>query len=513
MSSLSNSASWTPPSSRLLSTVGDGLTGLSLELARLNPALMGEYCLEVNGKPLTAQPFHLEWQDLAERHRNLILYAPMDHGKSTQLSVLRPLWLLGNNPDLRLAVISDTASQSQKWLGQIKANILHNDRLKQVFPGLRPGADGPWHQNAIVIERSAAARLAEKDYSIQALGVGGALLGARLDGVIMDDVITPENVQTEHSRRDTIDWFLQTVVGRVVQGGFIHIIGTAWHELDLPHWLEKERPGEFHIATYQAGVAPCSWPERWPPERLAARAQLLGDVEFSRQMLNIPLGEATNYFKVDGVNWCRDACTDPDTWWIGFHRQHQQNGSDSPFLWTSAGVDLGASRASTASRTAIAVVGLAQDGQTKHLLHLRSGHWVGADLIRQVVEVHQMHRPAEWVVESNAAQLHMADLLGNAPVLQSVGAEAEDAGTVRVIAQYTGENKQHAMWGIRGLAPDFDAHQWRLPRGRPEVEELIGEMRRYTPLEHTGDRLIALWLADSRIRTKGGPLLLSARSS
>jgi hypothetical protein len=329
---------------------------------------MGEYCLG-----LQAQPFHLEWQDLADQHPNLILYAPMDHGKSTALSVLRPLWLLGNNPDLRLALISDTASQSQKWLGQIKTNILHNDRLHQVFPNLRPGTDGPWHQNAIVVERSAAARLAEKDYSIQSLGVGGALLGARLDGAILDDVITPENVQTEHGRRATIDWFLQTVVGRIVQGGFILIIGTAWHELDLPHWLAKERPGEFHVAIYQANVEPCTWPERWPPERLEARAILLGDVEFSRQMLNIPLGEATNYFKLDGVNWCRDACSDPDSWWVGMYRQ-RQNGGRGPFLWSSAGVDLGASRASTASRTAIAVVGLAMDGKTKHLLHMRSGH-------------------------------------------------------------------------------------------------------------------------------------------
>lgn len=472
--------------------------------AKLSPAMLGEVCLG-----MAAQPFHLEWSELMGRHRQLILYAPMDHGKSTQMAVLGTLHALAENQDLRVAIISETAKQSTKLLGQIKANLLSNDTYRLLNPQLAPDSEGPWHQNAILLNRTPTAQLTQKDPSVQALGVGGALLGARLDLAILDDVLSPENVATEAGRKATIDWFLNTVVGRMVEGGRIWIIGTAWHEDDLPHWLAKERPGQFHIATYQAGVPPCIWPERWPPERLLERRQILGDVEYSRQMLNVPLGEATAFFTQENVRWCQAACRDPEDWWIGGYRN---NGAD-PWLWTAAGVDLGASRASTASMTAIVVVGLAKGSLTKHVIHVRAGHWVGAELLRNVVDVHRAHRPREWVVESNAAQVHIAELLKDPGVLQSVGADRTDVSTLRVIAQYTGENKQHAIWGVRGLAPDFDARMWRLPQGRREVEELIAEMRRYTPMEHTGDRLISLWLADSRIRTKGKPLPLLARSS
>jgi hypothetical protein len=431
----------------------------------------------------------------------------VEHGKSTSLTVLGALHELGQNNDLRVALISETATQSQKWLNQVKNNILYNELYRDLYPNVRPDPSGMWHQKAITIGRSPHARLTQKDPSVQALGVQGSLLGTRLDLAILDDVINPES-ESPAARRAVIDWFLEILVGRMVEGGRIWIPGTAWYEDDLPHWLAKERPGQFHVATYQAGTPSCSWPERWPQHRLDERRAILGEVEYARQMLNIPLGEATHYFPMDGVSWCQTAHDDPDDWWVGGYREQAQD----PFLWTAAGVDLGASRESTSSLTAIAVVGIKAGAKTKHLLHLRSGHWVGAELLRQVVEVHRLLRPKEWVVESNAAQLHMTELLRSAGVLQSMGATRDEVSTVRVAAQYTGENKQHALWGIRALAPEFEAHQWRLPRGRAEVQELIAEMRRYTPLTHTGDRLIALWLADSRIRTRGGTLALAVRA-
>ena len=86
-----------------------------------------------------------------------------------QLAVLRSLYELGNNPDLRIALISETSTQSEKSLSRIKANIRFNARVQQVFPNLRPAIEGTsnrpttWYQRAILVQRTPYAGLAEKD--------------------------------------------------------------------------------------------------------------------------------------------------------------------------------------------------------------------------------------------------------------------------------------------------------------------------------------------------------------
>lgn len=475
-----------------------------VSLARSSPVHLGDFALG-----LRPAPIHREWHDKCDRYDRLILKAPVEHGKSTQLTVARVLWELGQNPDLRVAIISSTMGQSCKWLSKIKINITNNPRLRMVFPNLRrenrPGYQRAWYENAILVERSEAAALIEKDYSVQATGAMGNILGSRLDLVVMDDVLDFENTLSATQRQKVYDWFHSVLLGRLVEYGRLWIIGTAWHEDDTVHRLGREKPHIYHVAHYEAGVAPCLWPERWSPERLAKQRDILGEVEYNRQMRNIPLGAATGFFPVDHVKRCQELCVDPVGWWWGDYLP-------TDFLWMTAGVDLGGS--STGAPSAIAVAGTGAEDQHKHLVHLRSGFWIGGALLREMVDVNRQHHINEWMVESNATQLHIAAMLADKDILQAIGATPEEAANINVYAQFTTEyNKNHVKWGVRGLAPEFQGEKWRIPKDEMgEVEKLIGEMRAYTPEGHTGDRLIALWLANCRLQGAGIPLDTPARS-
>jgi len=480
------------------------LWALRREIARSNAAYLGDQILDLH-----PTDFHVEWQRLCSDHRRLILFGPIEHGKTQQLSVLRPIWELGQNPNLRIALISETSTQSVKWLSRIKANIESNARLRAIYPRLQPAIRRNrfehWHENSILVQRDRYFSLREKDFSIEALGVGGAIMGSRFDIAILDDTVTRRNGLTAAGRENIYDWLKEVLLGRITEDGSVWITNNAWHIDDMPHRLERDEPGVWTSRRYAAGEANCRWPERWSEERLRAKREELGDVEFARQLQNMALSDSTGLLPYESARDCQRLCQDPDAWWSGDYPQDQ-------FRWVTAGLDLGASETKGSNLTAIAVAGDHRAG-TKHLLHMRSGQWMGKALLEQIVQVQRSMKPREWLVETNAAQAHIASLAADPALLQAVGATPEEARSIRVFGQYTGAaaKRGEEHWAIRGMGKDLDARRWRFPRRR-EVEELIGDIRRYSLVDHTGDRLIALWLADCRLKGLGSAIHFQATS-
>ena len=180
---------------------------------------------------------HRKWMAAVEQYDRAVILAPIEHGKTTVLSVAFPLWVLGNNPNARIGLVSETHSQAARPLAAIREHIVQNQRLHQVFPWLKPagGAREKWTDSEILVERPSL----EKDPSIIALGVLGPLLGARLDLAILDDTVGWENSLTAAQRGKLVDWFRSTLVGRIVAGGrssssaplgIPRISSTSWRE-------------------------------------------------------------------------------------------------------------------------------------------------------------------------------------------------------------------------------------------------------------------------------------------
>lgn len=473
--------------------------------ARLSAAYLGAYILD-----LIPTPFHVEWHELRRLHDRLILFGPIDHGKSQQLSVLGPLYDLGENPNQSIAIISETQTMSVKWLGRIKANIESNPNLQEVYPRLRPstrrGRWEHWHHNSILIERDKYFSWREKDFSIEALGVGGAMMGARFDVAILDDCITRRNALTPGGRANVRGWIKEVLLGRMKPGGRVVMTNNAWHIDDAAHVFEREEPDIWKVVRYAAGEGSCVWPERWPASRLQAVREELGEVEFARQLLNIALSDSTGLLPLEAARDCQRLCTDPVSWWGGQH-------TEADFRWLVAGLDLGGTDKVTGSPSSIAVVGQGTRDNLKHLAHMRTGNWLGIELLRQIVDVQRAHRPREWVVETNAVQLHLASMIRDPELMRAAGATPEEAHSIRVFGQYTtAQAKTEATWGIRGMGNDLDARRWRFPQGQREVAELLRSIGSYSLASHTGDRLIALWLADLRLRGYAGIFALKATS-
>jgi len=448
---------------------------LTIRRARRDFAAFVEY---VFGWKLAAH--HFRWVEAVAGHPRVVILAPIEHGKTSLLSIAYPVWLLGQNPNLRIGLISETFSQATRPLAAIRQTIIENPRLKEVFPELRPAVGGRarWTDHEILVKRSRA----EKDPSILALGVMGPLLGARLDVALLDDVTSWENSFTAAQRQKLITWFKSTLVGRVVDGGRIIAIGTPWDARDLLH--ELERSGEYHVVRDPAlneNGEPL-WPETWSAERLKQRRREIGELEFSRQMLLQVVSDATSRFKTAWLD--RAFCAADD---MGVTFVESYSGPHPTF----SGVDLGVGQGPQHAESAIFTVAVLPDGR-RQVLNVEAGRWQAPELIQRLKDTHQRYR-SRIRVESNAAQAYIVQFLA--------------ADGVPVDGQATGRNRHDPRWGIESLAVELEANRWIIPEG-PETRTWARELLAYSPTGHPGDRVIAGWLAREAARSaEAAPLL------
>lgn len=440
------------------------------------------------------QPFQARWQALISDRDRLVLFAPIEHGKSSQISVARTLWELGQDLNLRIAIISNTAHQAKKFLGEIKAHIQSNPRLRDVFPHLRPargrGGYSLWTDSAIIVRRS----MVQKDPSIIALGVGGGLLGARLDLVILDDVLDFANTLTESPRQKIRDWFASTVMGRVVEGGKIVVIGTAWHPEDLAHHLAANPAYHVHVdrSFDEQGNWLRLYPSRWPLQRLMRRKEEMGSLEFERQFNNVAVSEATQVFKRSWIERCL-ALSEGMRW------AREYSGQWPIFT----GVDLAVKRGETHDFTCLFTIALDEQG-TLHVLDIWAERMELPQILEAILSVHRRYRPRTILVESNAAQAYVKQALDERI---AAGAAPSD---ICVRPFTTGRQKMDPLLGVRAMTTLFENAKWRMPPEEPEVKRWIQGLINYSPGDHTDDRVMASWLAWQASRTVQAPVWASS---
>jgi hypothetical protein len=391
-----------------------------------------------------------------------------------QIAVLRTLWLMGRNPNLRQAIISRSQEGAEKILRAIKGYIEQSDALHEVFPDLRPGS--VWSDSRITV---AGRRAASKDYSIIAAGIGTqGIMGSRLDRVVMDDVLDWGNSRTPSQRDMTIGWYESTITGRLVQHASVEMIGNAWHPEDLMHKL-AENPvwRAFRFPVTNPDGAP-RWPARWPLTRIAAWTLENGSNEAARQLHCLARDDASARFKRAWFIECLR---------LGDGRSMPERLAAVPFGYkTYTGVDLGTDENAKSDLSCLFTICIWPSGH-REVLCVESGHWAGPEIIRRIVDTHRRYRSI-IAVESNAAQKF---------ITQFTKVEAPD---VPVRNFFTGANKADPAFGIESLAVEFERGQWVIPSaaGRPltkEVDAWIRGCLHYQPNTHTPDELMASWIA------------------
>jgi hypothetical protein len=438
---------------------------------------------------------HKMWTEIRRRHRQAVIEAGPELGKTVQLSVALPIWLLGRDPKLKIALVSAAQGQATKATTAIAQHIERNPRVRMVFPDLLPG--DKWTESRMIVKRPV---LPDNHPSIQALGVGSAITGSRIDYAILDDVLDRDNTRTKAQRDDVEEWFWSKVMTRMSKSGRVYILSNTWDQDDLIHRLAKRGWPHFRcplvvdqqLAVVSTRYTPRTplvtggsvWPERWPQSRIDDVRRKTPPVEFARSRLCVPASLAESRFKQEWFQAARDRGRV-----FGFHRFARKLNDVVPVLppdWRVwGGADLATSRKGK-DVSSIAVVLGSADGD-RYLLSLQSGKWTADEFARRLVADH-LAFGCPFAVESVGMQDLFVELLQRHT---SVPIEPFET---------RGDNKYHPVHGVESWAAELNNGQWTLPAERSdESDALEGEALAYNPARHTGDRMMALWFARSKL--------------
>ena len=231
---------------------------------------------------------HLSWVDLIEckeprflhpamtyekaATNRVLINVPPEHAKSTVLTINYVTYRLAVDPNVRIIIVSKTQGMARKFLSAIKTRLSHPNWTKlQVSFGPNGGykADSPtWSADMIYL--GAGRDSGEKDPTVQALGFGSQIYGARADLIILDDVVMNANA---HEWEKQIEWLQKEVITRLGRHGKLLIVGTRVAPIDLykmirdgDQWTGGKSPFTYMAmpSVLEFDENPKNWKTLWP---------------------------------------------------------------------------------------------------------------------------------------------------------------------------------------------------------------------------------------------------------
>lgn len=196
---------------------------------------------------LRLTPMHITYYTILEAFargmvRRLIISMPPQHGKSEGCTRLLPAYLLGINPDLRIAIASYSDTFAKKFNREIQ-RIIDTPDYRTIFPDTTLN-----RSNAVTVASNHLRNASEFEIvghngSLKVVGRGGGLTGNRVDVMILDDLYKDALEGNSPTIRDAVyEWYTSVVRTRQHNNSQELIVFTRWHEEDLIGEILKREP-------------------------------------------------------------------------------------------------------------------------------------------------------------------------------------------------------------------------------------------------------------------------------
>ena len=164
-----------------------------------------------------------------------LITMPRGTFKSSITSVAYPIWLLINNPNLRIMIDSEKHSNAVNYLREIKAHM-----KSRKFTRLFGDWEGTiWRDDEILVNCRTQVK---KESSIFVSGIGSEQTGKHMDIIIADDLCSPTNTKSKELQQKTIEHY-KMFTSLLDPGGTIAVIGTRYSEGDIIGWIMREQLG------------------------------------------------------------------------------------------------------------------------------------------------------------------------------------------------------------------------------------------------------------------------------
>ena len=188
--------------------------------------------------------FHESYYSVLEayaegRISKLIVSVPPQHGKSMGATTLLPAYMLGIDPDMRIAIASYSGTLASKFNRRVQ-RILDSKEYGEIFPDttIKQGTKPLGY-----IRTSDEVEIIGHKGELISVGREGALTGNRVDCFILDDLYKDAmEAQSPVIRDNCWEWYTSVVRTRMHNTSRELIVFTRWHEEDLIGTLMRTEP-------------------------------------------------------------------------------------------------------------------------------------------------------------------------------------------------------------------------------------------------------------------------------
>ena len=457
--------------------------------------------------------------------QRILVNVPPEHAKSTTLTVNYPTYRIAMDPNVRIVIVSQTQQRAKEFLYSIKQRLTEEPwaKFQQVYgpaEGYKATSD-EWTKDRIYLQRESG----EKDPTVQALGMGQQIYGARADLIILDDVVGTTNA---HEWEKQLAYIQKMVITRLGKNGMLIIAGTRVSSVDLyrelmnpDHWSGGKSPFTRLAmpAVLEFKDKPKDWVTLWPE----SDRPWDGDEDEPN--------ENGRYSKWDGpALYTRRGEVSPSTWALVYQQQDvEEDAIFSPVAVHScinrmrkAGpinpkapghpkdgewITLMGMDPAMVGATAACVVAVDMDTSKRYILDVHNMTDPSPQKIRDLISewVHK-YRPHELRVEKNAFQTYLTRDESLTTFLANMGVPLRE--------HFTGNNKWDVGFGVAAMSALFGnvrdgKHQEdnliELPSSTHSegVKALINQLITWkpdAPKRQPTDCVMALWFCELRIR-------------
>ncbi len=211
---------------------------------------------------LDLQPFHHTYYRLLEAFaqgdvRRLMISMPPQHGKSVGATTLLPAYLLGIDPDCRIAIASYSSSLASRFNRRVQ-RIIDSREYAELFPAttIKQGSKPQGY-----IRTADEVEIIDHRGGLLSVGREGPLTGNRVDCFILDDLYKDAlEANSPVIRENCWEWYTSVVRTRMHNTSRELLVFTRWHEEDLIGMLAEREPiVEFQTWSQLDTLSPETW--------------------------------------------------------------------------------------------------------------------------------------------------------------------------------------------------------------------------------------------------------------
>ena len=228
-------------------------------------------------------PFHLAYYEVLTRFamgeiKKLMITMPPQHGKSEGATRRLPAFVLGQDPDKRIAIVSYNAIKARKFNRELQ-RIMDDDRYYELFPQTLLAGQASYQEQGRrsrnYARNSDECEIVGCQGSFKTIGVGGSLTGEPVDMLIMDDLYKDaSSAWSPVIRQNVADWYDTVASTRLHNDSQQLMVFTRWHMEDLAGRL-LEQEGVYDPIENPQGWLLVSFPaiQNRPPSEQDPRAE------------------------------------------------------------------------------------------------------------------------------------------------------------------------------------------------------------------------------------------------